>query len=87
MLSVLCFSETWLDYLSITRYFLYELRSNHQIRSDCQGGADSLYIYKTFDFKPSPDLSVNNKGIEAITMEIMSSKKHLNQYAILKTMW
>ena len=64
--SVIWFSETWLDKLGITRDFLYEHPSNNQIRSDRKGAGDSVYIHETFDFKHSPNLSVNIKDIEAI---------------------
>ena len=33
-----------------------------------------LFIYKTFDFKARPDLDMENKDIEAITLEIVSNK-------------
>ena len=58
--SVISFSETWLDYLSITRDSLYELpnyTSNHQIRSNRKRGGVSVYIHNTPLFttsKPDP---------------------------------
>ena len=80
---VTCFSETWLDDLSTTKHCPYELpdyTSNHQIRSDHERGGVSIYIHKTFDFKTRPDLSVNNKDIEAITVE--SNKKWNSRFNI-----
>ena len=122
--SVICFSETWLYALSITRDSLHELPNytsrggsraaatskmerfviivngfqpltiitkrsildvaaaldppltgNHQIMSDRKGGGASVYIHNTFDCITRPNLSVNNKDIEAITVEIVSNKK------------
>ena len=76
--SVICFSETWLDDLSITRESLYELpnyTSDHQIRSDRKGGGVSVYIHNTFGFKTRPNLSFSNRDTEAITVEIVSNKK------------
>ena len=35
---------------------------------------DIPLIYKTFDFKTRPDLNVENKDIEPITLETVSNK-------------
>ena len=35
---------------------------------------DFSYIHKTFDFKTRPNLSVNNKDMEAVTVEIVLNK-------------
>ena len=45
------------------------------MRSDCKEGGVSVYIHKMFDFNTRPDLSVNNKDIEAIIVDIVSNKK------------
>ena len=49
--------------------------SKHQVRSDRRGGGVSIYVHKTFDFRVRSDLSVNNKDIESISVEISSNKK------------
>ena len=76
--SIICFSETWLDETNSTENSLYELpnyMSKHQVRSDRRGGRVSIYIHKTFDFKVWSDLSINNKDIDSISVEISSNKK------------
>ena len=76
--SIICFSETWLDETNSTENSLYELPnyiSKHQVRSDRRGGGLSIYVHKTFDFRVMSDLSVNNKDIESISVEISSNKK------------
>ena len=35
----------------------------------------SIYVQETFDFKVRSDLSINNKDIEPISLEISSNKK------------
>ena len=89
---VACFSETWLDDLSITRHYLYELpnyASNNLITSDCERGGVSVYIHKTFEFKTKLDLSVTSKDIKAITVKMVSNKnaKYFDQYIVLTTIW
>ena len=86
------FSETWLDDLSITRHYLYELpnyTSNHLITSDRERGGVSVYIHKIFEFKTRPDLSVTSKDIKAITVKMVSNKnaKYFDQYIVLTTIW
>ena len=76
--SIICFSETWLDETSSTKNSFYKMPNNlskHQVRSDQRGGGVSIYVHKTFDFKVRSDLSVNNKDIETISVEISSNKK------------
>ena len=76
--SIICFSETWLDETNSTENSSYELpnyMSKHQVRSDRRGGGVSIYVHKTFDFKVRSNLSINNKGIESISVEISSNKK------------
>lgn len=76
--SVICFSETWLDDLGVTRDSVYQLPNytcNHQTRSGRKGGGISVYVHKTFDLKTRPDLNVNYKDVEAITVEIVSNKR------------
>ena len=76
--SITCFSETWLDETNSTENSSYELpnyMSKHQVRSDRRGGGVSIYVHKTFDFKVRSNLSINNKGIESISVEISSNKK------------
>ena len=76
--SIICFSETWLDETNSTENSSYELpnyMSKHQVRSDRRGGGVSIYVHKTFDFKVRSDLSINNKDIESISVEISSNKK------------
>ena len=49
--------------------------SKHHVRSDRRGSGVSIYVHKTFDFKVRSDLSINNKNIESISVEISSNKK------------
>ena len=77
--SIICFSETWLDETNSTETSLYELPnyvSKHQVRSDRRGRGVSIYVHKTFNFKVRSDLSINNKVIESISVEI--SSKHIS---------
>ena len=43
----------------------------------------STYVHKTFDFKVRSDLSINNKDIESISVEISSNKKRSTLVNIL----
>ena len=84
--SIICFSETWLDETNSTENSLYELpnyMSKHQVRSDRRGGGVSIYVHKMFDFKVRSDLSINNKDIESISVEISSNKKRSTLVNIL----
>ena len=84
--SIICFSETWLDETNSTENSLYELpnyMSKHQVRSDRRGGGVSIYVHKTFDLKVRSDLSINNKDIESISVEISSNKKRNSLVNIL----
>ena len=72
-----CFSETWLDESSLTSQSLYELphyKSIHQIRNYGKGGGVSIYIKDSIDFKPRPDLSINNIDVESISVELLCKK-------------
>ena len=76
--SIICFYETWLDETNSTENSLYELTnymSKHRVRSDRRGGGVSIYVNKTFDLKVRSDLSINNKDIESISVEISPNKK------------
>ena len=46
----------------------------HQARSDRRGGGVSIYIQNSLKFKERSDLSINNKDIESLTLEILSDK-------------
>ena len=84
--SIICFSETWLDESSLTSQSLYELphyKSIHQIRNYGKGGGVSIYIKDSINFKPRPDLSINNtveQHVESISIELLCKKKlkHIN---------
>ena len=72
-----CFSETWLDESSLTSQSLYELphyKSIHQIRNYGKGGGVSIYIKDSINFKPQPDLSINNTDVESISIELLCIK-------------
>ena len=73
--SVICFSETWLDDLDKSTYELPNYISKHQARSDRRGGGVSIYIHNSLKFKKRSDLSINNKDIHSLTLEIFSDKK------------
>ena len=49
--------------------------TSNQNKSDRKGGVISVYIHKRIEFKTRPDLSVNNKDMEAVTMTILSNKR------------
>ena len=72
--SVIRFSETWLDDLDNSTYELPYYISKHQARSDRRGGGVSIYIHNSLKFKKRPDLAINNKDIESLTLEILSDK-------------
>ena len=81
--SIICFSETWLDESSLTSQSLYELphyKSIHQIRNYGKGGGFSIYIKDSINFKPRPDLSINNTDVQSISIELLCKKKwkHIN---------
>ena len=75
---IICFSETWLDETNSTKNSYMNCQiilSKHQVRSDRRGGGVSIYVHKTFDLIVRSDLSINNKDIESISVEISPNKK------------
>ena len=77
--SAICFSETWLDddTLSISRSF-YELpnyKSIHPVRIYRKEGGVSIYINKSLNFKLRPDLSINSRDVESLSIEILFYKE------------
>ena len=72
--SVICFSETWLDHLDNSTYELPNYISKHQARSDRRGGRVFIYIHNSLKFKERSDLSINNKDVESLTLEILFDK-------------
>ena len=77
--SVICFSETWLDGETLsTSRSLYELpnyKSIHQVRNYSKGGGVSIYINKSLNFKLRPDLSINSRDVESLSIEILFNKE------------
>ena len=70
--SIICFSWPWLDESSLTSQLLHELphyKSIHQIRNYGKGCRVSIYIKDSTNFKPQPDLSINNNDVESISKE------------------
>ena len=74
--SVTCFSETWLDDFDNSTYELPNSISKHQARSDHRGGGVSIYIHNSLKFKERSNISINNKDIESLMLEILSDKIH-----------
>ena len=75
--NIICFSETWLNESSLTSQSLYELphyKSIHQIRNYGKGRGVSIYIKDSINFKPQPDLSINNTDVESILIELFAKK-------------
>ena len=77
--SVICFSETWLydDTLATSRS-LYELpnyKSIHQVRNYSKRGGVSIYINKSLNSKSRPDLSINSREVESLSIEILFDKE------------
>ena len=67
--SVTCFSETWLDDLTLSGNDSYELPNYTS-----KGGGVSIYIHNSLNFKIGPDLSINNNDIELLSAKIVSDK-------------
>ena len=74
--SVTCFSEAWLDDFDNSTYELPNSISKHQARSDHRGGGVSIYIHNSLKFKERSNISINNKDIESLMLEILSDKIH-----------
>ena len=68
---VICFSETWFNDLDNSTYELPNYISKHRARSDCRGGGVSIYIHNSLKFIERSDLSIYNKDIESLTLEIL----------------
>ena len=65
------------DALSTSRS-LYELpnyKGIHQVRNYSKGGEVSLYINKSLNFKLRPDLSINSRDVESLSIEILFYKE------------
>ena len=75
--SVICFSETWLDESSLTSQSLYELpncKNIHQIRNYGKGSRIFIYIKNSINFKPRPDLSIDDTDVESVSIELLCNK-------------
>ena len=60
-----------------TSWSLYELpnyKSIHQVRNYSKGGGVSIYINKSLHFKLRPDLSINSRDVESLSIEILFFK-------------
>ena len=75
--SVICFSETWFDDLDKWTYALPNYISKHQARSDRRCDRVSIFIQNSLTSKARSDLSINNKDIESLTLEILPDKTHI----------
>ena len=77
--SVICFSETWLDDDTLsTSQSLFELpnyKSIHQVRNYNKGGETSVYINKSLNIKLRPDLSINNRDVDSLSIEVLFYKE------------
>ena len=77
---IICFSKIWLDESLLTSQSLYELPNNksiHQIKNYGKGGGVSrvsIYITDSINFKPRPDLSINNTDVESISIDLLWNK-------------
>ena len=74
---VICFSETWLDDLTLggnASYGMPNCTRKHQVQGDRKGGGVSIYIHSSLNFKIRPDLSITNNDIESVSAEIVSDK-------------
>ena len=74
-----CFLEKWLNDDTLSTYWsLYELpnyKSIHQIRNYSKRGGVSIYINKSLNFKLRPDLSINSRDVESLSIEILFYKE------------
>ena len=75
--SVICFSETWFDDLDKWTYALPNYISKHQARSDRRCDRVSIFNQNSLISKARSDLSINNKDIESLTLEILPDKTHI----------
>ena len=66
--------ETWCDDLNNFTNDLPNYTSSNQKGSDHKGGRVSVYIHNSLNLKTRPDLSVNCRDIESLTLEIISEK-------------
>ena len=76
--SIICFSETWLDESALAYESLYKLphyNRVHLLRGHGKGGSVSIYINDSSNYKVRTDLSVNNNGIESLSIETLLKKK------------
>ena len=87
--SIICFSETWLDdsfSLSQSLYELPKYKCIHQVRSYRKGGGVSIYIHNSLNFKPRPDLRINNFDVESLSIELLCKKrKHFDKCIVQAT--
>ena len=75
--SIIWLSETWLNDSNVdnSNYELPNDVSAHQIRNRYEEGGVLVYIHKNFKFKIRNDLSINNKDIESIDVELLNVKR------------
>ena len=77
--SATCFSETWLDddtlFTSRSLGKLPNYKSIHQVRNYSKEGGTSIYINKFLNFKLRADLSINNREVESLSLEILFDKE------------
>ena len=74
-ISVICFSETWLDEVGNFLNELPDYISKHQVRDDHKGGGVSIYIHKSLSFKVLSNLCINSVDIEFLSIELSLDNK------------
>ena len=76
-LSIVCFSETWVDDISISKNSNFQL-SGYQVlrqtRKNREGAGVSAFVLENLSFKLREDLSINCDAIESFSIEISSTK-------------
>ena len=76
---MISFSKTWLDDDTLFTFrFLDELpncKSIHQVRNYSKGGGASIYVNKFLNFKLRLDLSINDREVESLSLEILFYKE------------
>ena len=85
--SIVCFSETWVDDISLSKNSHFQLsryKVLHQTRKNRKGGGVCIFVDENLSFKLREDLSINCDAIQSLSTEISSTK---SKNIILKTIY
>ena len=85
--SIIALSESWIKDHNKDLYHLEHYRSEHVYRPDRGGGGVSLFMRKNIEYFMREDLSINNRTIESMFIEVKKESIGKTQDAIVAVIY